>query len=647
LRICIVSPEQESAGGIGQSRRRYATLLASRHEVTLIQSGGLEGRRATTPDLRVREVFAKPSARLVESSFCLDHHRASAAVLEAIERAYGSVGPDYVEVPDFGAHGLVPLHARRAGHPLLRDTMFGVQLCSSDELLSLHDRTSDRPGKRMLADLEREQLRLADRITWRGGDILNVYRRYYPFELPEAVCIGAPFERPGAPPDASAHDTGRPLRILSVARLQRFKGVIDLAEACLRLPRDDWELTMIGDDTDTGPAGQSVRLTIEEMFGDDPRLTIEDSIDHGELQRRWADYDLLVVASRFEVSSNVSMEAMRAGLPILATPVGSAIAQVDPRVTGWHTEDVGARAIERALRELLDDRDEIERVRCSGDIFERFLALSDPEQVLEGYERLFRELGPLRRGNSSRVRKEEPLVTGVVTHFRASAYVEEAVESLLGQTHRNLEVLIVNDGSFEQADDVLERLAGEPRVRVVTQLNEGESEARNLGARLARGDYVAMLDADNVLEPEFVSRAVEMLQGDPDLAYVSCWLRFVAADGADTSEPTAGYAPLGNGVLRDDEYNWDGDTVAVLPTRIFTELGYGFEPEGAIQSDWELYRWLREDGRLGAVIPDWLVRYRIVADSLSRTHGDGIQRRSWEEARARRQLRSIHWTAEV
>jgi glycogen synthase len=601
----------------------------------------------TSPDSGVREVFAKPSSRLAESSFCHDDHRLSAAVVEAIEEAYGSAGPDYVEVPDYRAHGLVPMQARRAAHPLLRDTKFSVQLCSSDELLSLHDRTIDRPGKRPLADLEREQLRLADRITWRGGDIIDVYRRYYPFELPEAVCIKAPFERPDTAPDTSAHDTEKPLRILSVSRLQRFKGVIDLAEACLRLPRDDWELTMIGGDTDTAPAGQSVRLTIEEMFGGDPRLTLEDPIDHSELQRRWAEYDLLVVASRFEVSSNVSMEAMRAGLPILATPVGSATAQVEPGVTGWHTEDVGTRAIERGLRRLLADRDEIERVRMSGAIFDRFLALSDPEEILESYERLFRELGLPRRGARPRGRKEEPLVTGIVPYYRSPAYVGEAVESLLGQTHRNLEVTIVNDGSFEEADDVLRQLASEPRVRVVTQLNAGESAARNLGACLARGEYVAMLDADNVLEPEFVSRAVEVFERDPELAYVSCWLRFVAADGADTSEPTAGYAALGNGVLRDDEYNWDGDTAAVLPTKLFTELGYGFEPASAIQCDWEFYRWLREDNRLGTVMPEWLVRYRVVGDSLMRIHGEGVQRRSWEEARARRQLRSTRWTAEA
>ena len=200
MKICVISSEHGPGGGIGHSRRRLASLLASRHEVTLIHSGGVHGERWTAPDSGVREVFVEPSPRLAGAVFSHDDHRLSAAVLGAIEDTYGDGGPDYVEVPDYRAHGLVAMQARRCGHPLLRDTSFYVQLCSSDELLTLHDRTHFEPRRQLLADLEREQFRLADGITWRGGDTLDLYRRYYPFPLPEAVRIRAPFDRPDVPP---------------------------------------------------------------------------------------------------------------------------------------------------------------------------------------------------------------------------------------------------------------------------------------------------------------------------------------------------------------------------------------------------------------------------------------------------------------
>lgn len=399
MRVCLISSEHGPDGGIGHSRRRMATLLASRHEVTLIHSGGAGPECSTAPDSGVREVFVDPS-RQPASTFSYEDHRLSAAVLAAIEQHYAGAGPDYVEAPDYRGHGLVPMQARRAGHPLLRETVFCVQLCATAELVLLHDEGLGHPEQRQMADLEREQLRLADRILWRGGDTLDLYRRHYPFELPEAVRIRAPFERPAEPPEARRRSTDGPLRLLYVGRLQGVKGALDLAEACLRIPHDDWELTMIGADTPTGPGGQSVKRLVEAIFAGDPRLAIEGPIDHRDLQRRWAEYDLVVMPSRFEVWSNVTLEAMRAGLPVLATPVGGPAELASPGVTGWHADGPGPEPIGRALAALLEDRDEIERVRSSGAVFERFLGLTDSGEIIRAYDRMLAEPRPevSRRG---------------------------------------------------------------------------------------------------------------------------------------------------------------------------------------------------------------------------------------------------------
>jgi glycosyltransferase involved in cell wall biosynthesis len=237
-------------------------------------------------------------------------------------------------------------------------------------------------------------------------------------------------------------------------------------------------------------------------------------------------------------------------------------------------------------------------------------------------------------------------VTGIVPFYRAAAHVEAAVDSLLAQTHPAVEALIVNDGSFEEDDDVLQRLGARPRVRVVTQLNAGEAAARNLGACLADGEYLVMLDADNELEPEFVERALAVVRAMPGLAYVSCWLRFIGPDGSPTSDP-AGYAALGNEVYRGDDLNLDGDTLALLPRRIFSELGYRYETECPTNPDWELYRSLRSDGLFGTVIPEWLARYRVLPDSLLRTFDEEMLGRSAEEMKDREALHRTRWTAGV
>lgn len=650
MKVCLVSSEPTSRGEVGCSLRNLAPLLARRHEVTLVEAGGSEdGRLPGAVPPGVRRVFAEPGSNpdLRQLSFSCDAHRDSAAVLEAIERAYGRSGPDYLEVADRYASGLIPLQAREAGSATLERTLIGVRLASTTELIGANDGTLEEPGARMVSALEREQLRLADRLLWSGGDTLGLYRRYYSdLTLPEAVRIRLAFDRPQAAPVPERRPVDRSLRILFVGRLQRSKGIFDLVEACLGLARDDWRLTMIGPDTDTAPGGESARMTIEAMCGEDPRIEIEGPVPHDELQRRWPEHDLLVVPSTLEVRGEVALEAMRGGLPVLATPVGDLVEVVAPDLTGWHADGIGPDPIRRALDRLLADRGEVERVRSSGAIYERFLALTDPEEILAGYQRLLD--GPVSAQARSRYDDDDPpLVTGIVPYFGAAAYVTDAVESLLDQTHPNLEVMIVNDGSFDEEDAVLDRLASDPRVEVVAQLNAGDSAARNLGAALARGEFLMFLDADNVLERDFVARALATMRRDPELAYVTCWLRFVAPDGSELER--RGFAPIGNRVLADDsnDVNWDGDAIALVPRRLFSELGYRYEPTSAMQPDWEFYRCLREDGRFGAVIPQRLARYRVRPDSVTASPGPEFRRRSWVEVRSRRRKRAIRWIGQA
>ena len=134
------------------------------------------------------------------------------------------------------------------------------------------------------------------------------------------------------------------------------------------------------------------------------------------------------------------------------------------------------------------------------------------------------------------------------------------------------------------------------------------------------------------------------MREDPELAYVTCWLRMVNAEGEDTSVHP-GYAPLGNAVLSDYGENWDGDTMALLPRRVFTELGFEFEAEGSMHSDWQLYRLMREQGAYGAVVPERLGRYRVLQSSLMRSYPQQLQSRSWSESREQSLLRATRWTA--
>lgn len=94
----------------------------------------------------------------------------------------------------------------------------------------------------------------------------------------------------------------------------------------------------------------------------------------------------------------------------------------------------------------------------------------------------------------------EPFVSVIIPTFNCGRYVEDAVESVLNQTFRPFEIIVVDDGSTDDTGSRLKKY--KDRVQVVTQENQGSSKARNVGLDLSRGEYVAFLDADDRWRPE-------------------------------------------------------------------------------------------------------------------------------------------------
>lgn len=107
----------------------------------------------------------------------------------------------------------------------------------------------------------------------------------------------------------------------------------------------------------------------------------------------------------------------------------------------------------------------------------------------------------------------EPLVSVIIPVYNVRPYLCEALDSVLGQTYQNLEILVIDDGS----DDGSERICDEygkkdSRITVIHQENRGLSTARNVGLNRVTGEYVAFLDPDDAFHPDMIRRLVEAMQ---------------------------------------------------------------------------------------------------------------------------------------
>ena len=110
--------------------------------------------------------------------------------------------------------------------------------------------------------------------------------------------------------------------------------------------------------------------------------------------------------------------------------------------------------------------------------------------------------------------------------FNAEPYVAEAIESILGQTFRDFEFIIINDGSTDSTAEILEHYRRQDsRIRVQHQENFGGATAMNMGCKLAQGTYVARMDADDVSLPSRLAAQVAYFDQHGDIGICGTWMR--------------------------------------------------------------------------------------------------------------------------
>lgn len=105
-----------------------------------------------------------------------------------------------------------------------------------------------------------------------------------------------------------------------------------------------------------------------------------------------------------------------------------------------------------------------------------------------------------------------PLVSVIIPTYNRANYVSLAVDSVLSQTYKNIELHIIDDGSTDNTSNVLSRYLNDPRVTYYKQANGGQGAATNMGISLAKGEYIAFLDSDDLWIPEKLELQVKAAQ---------------------------------------------------------------------------------------------------------------------------------------
>jgi glycosyltransferase involved in cell wall biosynthesis len=213
----------------------------------------------------------------------------------------------------------------------------------------------------------------------------------------------------------------------------------------------------------------------------------------------------------------------------------------------------------------------------------------------------------------------EPRVSVLMPVYNAAPYVREAVESILAQTYRQFEFIIVNDGSTDRSSKILKKFAErDSRIKLINQSNGGIVAALNNGLAQCRGELIARMDADDVSMPQRFERQIAYLDAHPE--WVCVGSRVLAID------------PYG-GVLYTSDHQTDHDwidrellkgvgwavvhPVAMMRRKVLLDLG-GYRTQFQWAEDMDLFLRMAEVGRL-ANLPEVLLQYRQHPDSVNRS----------------------------
>lgn len=231
------------------------------------------------------------------------------------------------------------------------------------------------------------------------------------------------------------------------------------------------------------------------------------------------------------------------------------------------------------------------------------------------------------------VTDETPMVSVVMPVYNASAYLREAIESILSQTLTSLELIIVDDNSTDDSAAVVEPyLNADRRVRLLRhQQNLGNYPARNAGMAIAQGQFVAVMDADDISLPRRLEQQVDFLRRHPDHVMIGSRVLLVDSERDPIAPGTAVNSPIGP--LADLPTTHDAIDAALMncrwavvhPTvmmrRSAVEASGGYCETYRTCADHDLYLRLAEIGRI-ANLPQTLLHYRQHYRSLTRVQGD-------------------------
>lgn len=657
MRIWLLTSElpQEFSGGIARYIENWARVLGETgHEVVIISR--TEHPCDTQIARGVRLLGVVPRHTLLESpnpNGLPDTHPAypynvlsywpalsfhMAEDVFALARQLSP--PDIIEVQEYGALPYYLLQRKLTERTPLENVPILVHLHSPLFAIALQNH---EPRYRFpdywMGQMEKFCILAADAVLSPSEFLIRSLTQQLHRAFP-ATRIPYPFMN-FAPSPA---DGARSRSVVYVGRLELRKGVLPLVKACSRLwdRGEDFSLSLVGGDTQFSAKETTVGTFLRQRYAKwvaNGRLHFAGQLSHQDVLASMRQAQVVVVPSLWENFPNTCMEAMGSGQVVLASRSGGQAEMisadgVDGFLFDWDTPGDFEQHLRAALalgeekhRQIGQRAQARMRQLCAPEVilpqrvqhYETVCAQHRARTLFPIVNTFAEEPAPAALERSPHIALEGEqagLLSVVIPFHNLGDYISETLDTVLASTYSPFEVIIVNDGSTDARSlaalqSIQDR--GLAHVRIIHTENQGLATTRNVGAEAVHGEFVTFVDADDLVEPNFFQRAVDVLQRYANVTFVYSWVRYFGESSAFWPTWNAEFPYLlGHNML---------SAFAVVRRSAFLRWARNRPDVEYSLEDFEGWIGLLKAGGVGVSLPHPLVHYRIRPGSMYRNSG--------------------------
>lgn len=536
--------------------------------------------------------------------------------------------PDVLETQDYLGIGYYTLQKKYLLYPFFKDLKIVVTVHAPSFLYLEYNQVPHyKFPEYWTGEMEKACMLMADVLLSPSNYIVEKLSSRFTIKANKPIRVFNPYEFEQKEISASTDDG----EIVFFGKLTPQKGCLEMLHYLSKMWDKGFKqaITVVGGGSHLFyPFGEDMIEYLQKKYDKYIKqnlIKFEGNLEPKILKHKLKSAKVIIAPSIVDNLPYAIIEAMALGKTVLCSTDGGHTELIQEGKNGFLFDHQYEDSFEKALNHILSlsadqllqiglNAQEAIRIHCNyASVYAEKIELIRASHT-KSSRRVFPFIEPIEQVIPSKdIECEKGLLSIVIPFYNLGPYIEETVESLQKISYDLTEILIVDDGSTdEHSIKTLERIEKHYPVQVLRKDNTGLSDTRNFGALKSRGDFLAFLDADDLVSSNYYEKSIQILKHYSNISFVGCWAQYFgeSAQVWPTFNPEPPYLLT---------HNMINSSALIYKRSDFINFGmndpkmiYGMEDYDSVIS-------MVKQGARGVSIPELWWQYRIRKDSMAQS----------------------------